>query len=80
MKKIILSSLSSTLLCFSAISFTHAAEEATMSKAEMQLQMKVCSKKKQGEWVTYNHKGVTFNGSCEPNENGKLKFTPPMPK
>ncbi|MNY80022.1 hypothetical protein D3C86_2209010 [compost metagenome] len=50
-----------------------------MSKAEMQKQIRVCVKKQQGEWVAYNHNGVIFNGTCQPNENGKLQFKAPAP-
>lgn len=61
---------------FSGVTFTHAADT---SKAETQKQIRVCAKKQQGEWVSYNHNGVTFNGTCQPNENGKLQFKAPAP-
>jgi len=45
----------------------------------MQKELRACVKKQQGEWVSYSHNGVTFNGTCEPNENGKLQFKAPAP-
>ena len=70
--------LSTSLLCMVGMSFAHAADEGS-SQAEVKKQIQVCNKKKQGEWVSYANKGVTFNGTCEPNENGKLQFTFPAP-
>ena len=70
--------ITASLLSCVAFSFAHAADENT-SKAEMKKQIQVCTKKKQGDWVTYANKGVTFNGTCEPNENGKLQFSFPAP-
>ena len=55
---------------FSGVTFTHAADT---SKAETQNKFEYVQKQ-QGEWVSYNHNGVTFNGTCQPNENGKLQF------
>ena len=70
--------IATTLLSFVTFSFAHAAEE-NASKAEVKKQIQICSKKKQGDWVVYANKGVTFNGTCEPNAEGKLQFTFPAP-
>lgn len=70
--------IAATLLSFVTFSFAHAAEE-NASKAEVKKQIQVCSKKKQGDWVVYANKGVTFNGTCQPNADGKLQFTFPAP-
>lgn len=70
--------LSTALLCMVGMSFAHAADEES-SKAEVKKQIQVCNKKKQGEWITYANKGVTFNGTCEPNAEDKLQFTFPAP-
>ena len=56
-----------------------ASHTADSSKSEMQKQLRACAKKRQGEWVSYSHNGATFNGTCEPNENGKLQFKAPAP-
>ncbi|MEQ1135245.1 hypothetical protein [Acinetobacter seifertii] len=56
---------------------THHAADS--SKSEMQKQLRACAKKRQGEWVSYSHNGATFNGTCQPNENGKLQFKAPAP-
>ncbi|MEQ1120692.1 hypothetical protein [Acinetobacter seifertii] len=56
---------------------THHADDS--SKSEMQKQLRACAKKRQGEWVSYSHNGATFNGTCQPNENGKLQFKAPAP-
>ncbi len=86
MKNIMLKTFSTSLICLLSIGFANAAEHKTKAKKaepqniETQLELKACSKKKEGEWVSYSYKGVTFNGSCQPNANGKLQFTPPMPK
>jgi len=74
MSKVIVTSLLSCI----AFSLAHAADE-NISKADVKKQIQICAKKKQGEWVTYANKGVTFNGTCEPNENGKLQFSVPAP-
>ena len=59
--------------------FSVAHADETFSKAEINKQIQICSKKKQGDWVTFANKGVTFNGTCEQNENGKLQFSFPAP-
>ena len=56
-----------------------AANAADISKAEAQTQVRICKGKQQGAWVSYNFKGVLFNGTCEPNENGALQFKAPGP-
>ena len=68
-----------SLISCAVISFAHAEEE-NASKAEVKKQVQICAKKKQGDWVTYANKGVTYNGACEPNENGKLQFSFPSPQ
>lgn len=75
MKTTMLKILTASLICFSGVTFTHAADT---SKAEMQNKFESVQKQ-QGEWVSYNHNGVTFNGTCQPNENGKLQFKAPAP-
>lgn len=70
--------LAATLFSCFAFSFAHAADENS-SKAEVKKQIQVCAKKKQGDWVVYANRGVTFNGTCEPNADGKLQFTFPAP-
>nr|WP_171493593.1 hypothetical protein [Acinetobacter soli] len=52
---------------------------AEMTKAETNAQIKACMKKKQGDWASYGYKGVTFNGTCQPNADGKLQFKAPAP-
>lgn len=69
--------VSSTVLCLAAFSFVQA--HANTSDAVVKKQIQICNKKKQGDWVVYANKGVTFNGTCEPNENGKLQFRFPAP-
>ena len=64
--------ISSALLCVATVSFAHAKDTASQNEVKKQIQ--ICSKKKQGDWVVYANKGVIFNGTCEPNENGKLQF------
>lgn len=97
MKTTMLKILTASLLCFSGVTFTHAATNHTAksthtaksskiashtadsSKSVAQKELRACVKKQQGEWVSYSHNGVTFNGTCEPNENGKLQFKAPAP-
>lgn len=78
MKNTISKVIATSLLSCLAFSFAHAADE-NASKAEVNKQIQVCKNKKQGDWVVYANKGVTYNGSCEPNANGKLQFTFPAP-
>ncbi|MBO8215245.1 hypothetical protein [Acinetobacter nosocomialis] len=54
----------------------HAAESGT---SVTQKELRACAKKRQGDWVSYSHNGATFNGTCQPNENGKLQFKAPAP-
>lgn len=85
MKKAISTTLSVLTLCLMTASFANAAT-AKKAKAkaesggnETQLQVKACNKKKAGDWVSYGYKGVTFNGVCQANADGKLQFTAPAP-
>ena len=79
MKSIVSKMVQASLISCAVISFAHAEEE-NVSKAEVKKQVQICAKKKQGDWVTYANKGVTYNGACEPNENGKLQFSFPSPQ
>ncbi|MDS7967687.1 MULTISPECIES: hypothetical protein [Acinetobacter] len=94
MKSTMLKILTASLLCFSGVTLTHAATNHTAKsthtakttkhaaesgKSVMQKELRACAKKRQGEWVSYSHNGVTFNGTCQPNENGKLQFKAPAP-
>ncbi|WP_343568215.1 hypothetical protein [Acinetobacter sp.] len=94
MKSTMLKILTASLLCFSGVTLTHAAtnhtaksthtakttKHATESGSSVtQKELRACAKKRQGEWVSYSHNGVTFNGTCQPNENGKLQFKAPAP-
>ncbi|ENX43111.1 MULTISPECIES: hypothetical protein [unclassified Acinetobacter] len=63
-------------LCFSVAA--HADTKATQDQQTKKYQQ-VCKGKKQGDPVSFAYKGVVFNGSCEPNEAGKLAFQPPTP-
>ncbi|WP_445536072.1 hypothetical protein [Acinetobacter sp. G18] len=66
----------STHMAKSSKTTHHSADS---SKLVMQKELRACAKKRQGEWVSYSHNGVTFNGTCQPNENGKLQFKAPAP-
>ncbi len=75
MKTTMLKILTASLICFQA-SLLHTL----LTRAKPKLKNKFeCVQKQQGEWVSYNHNGVTFNGTCQPNENGKLQFKVPAP-
>ena len=78
MKNIMLKTIAVSALLLGGMTLANA-EEATVSTAETNAQVKACAKKKQGDWATYGYKGVTFNGTCQPNENGKLQFKAPAP-
>lgn len=78
MKNIMLKTIAVSALLLGGMTLANA-EEATVSKAETNAQVKACAKKKQGDWATYGYNGVTFNGTCQPNENGKLQFKAPAP-
>lgn len=75
------------MVCMAALCMTgfNAAQAATHAKkttratSEEAKQLAVCAKKSAGTPVMYSHGGVTFNGYCQPNANGKLQFMPPMP-
>ena len=77
MYKSIIKMMAAAAVISTGFSVAHADE--TFSKAEINKQIQICSKKKQGDWVTFANKGVTFNGTCEQNENGKLQFSFPAP-
>ena len=65
--------LSVSALCMAGFGVVHAADPHD------QKQVAVCKKKSEGAQVSYAHKGVIYNGTCQPSDNGKLKFKPPMP-
>lgn len=65
--------LSVSALCMAGFGVVHAADPHD------QKQVAVCKKKSEGAHVSYAHKGVIYNGTCQPSDNGKLKFKPPMP-
>lgn len=65
--------LSVSALCMSAFGIVHAAD------AHEKKQISVCKSKSEGTPVTYAYKGVIYNGTCQPADDGKLKFQPPMP-
>lgn len=71
--------LISSFLC--SLCFTLAAQTHAKSNVETQTQkfQQICKSKKQGDMVSFAYKGVIFNGTCEPNQAGKLIFQPPMP-
>ncbi len=77
MYKLTIKMMAAAAVISTGFSVAHADE--TFSKAEINKQIQICSKKKQGDWVTFANKGVTFNGTCEQNENGKLQFSFPAP-
>ncbi|MFW1649384.1 hypothetical protein [Acinetobacter nosocomialis] len=94
MKTTMLKILTASLLCFSGVTLTHAATNhnaksshtaktskhaAESSTSVTQKELRACAKKRQGDWVSYSHNGATFNGTCQPNENGKLQFKAPAP-
>lgn len=90
MKNIVIKSLSASLICLMSIGVANAAPQHQKAKAtkatktekvsnETRLQINACNKKQQGEWTKYSYQGVTFNGTCEQNENGKLQFKSPTP-
>ncbi|ENX21985.1 hypothetical protein F892_01225 [Acinetobacter vivianii] len=74
--KLLFSSLICSL-CFSVAA--HAADTKATQDQQAKKYQQVCKGKKQGDPVSFAYKGVVFNGSCEPNEAGKLVFQPPMP-
>ncbi len=74
--KLLFSSLICSL-CFSVAA--HAADTKATQDQQAKKYQQVCKGKKQGDPVSFAYKGVVFNGSCEPNEAGKLAFQPPMP-
>ena len=69
----LIKALSVSALCMSAFGVVHAED------AHEQKQISVCKKKSEGTQVSYAFKGVIYNGTCQPSDDGKLKFQPPMP-
>lgn len=69
----LMKALSVSALCMSAFGIVHAAD------AHEKKQISVCKNKSEGTPVTYAYKGVIYNGTCQPADDGKLKFQPPMP-
>ncbi|MCJ8147030.1 hypothetical protein MKI79_08970 [Acinetobacter sp. A3.8] len=69
----LMKALSVSALCMSAFGVVHAAD------AHEKKQISVCKSKSEGTPVTYAYKGVIYNGTCQPADDGKLKFQPPMP-
>lgn len=69
----LMKALSVSALCMSAFGIAHAAD------AHEKKQISVCKSKSEGTPVTYAYKGVIYNGTCQPADDGKLKFQPPMP-
>ncbi|OUY08316.1 hypothetical protein [Acinetobacter populi] len=76
MKSMILKAACLSALCYSGMALAATDE---LSKAEVQKQIQVCNKKTAGDLVSYAYKGVTFNGTCQQNAEGKLQFQPPVP-
>ena len=79
MKNIMLKAIAVSALLVGGMTLANA-DEVKISKAETSAQIKACAKKKQGDWTTYSYKGTTFNGTCQPNEAGKLEFKAPAPQ
>ena len=71
--------LFSTLLCSLCLAVTAQVNAKLTIDAQAQKYQQVCKSKKQGDMVSFAYKGVVYNGTCEPNEAGKLAFQPPMP-
>ena len=69
----LMKALSVSALCMSVFGVVHAAD------AHEKKQISVCKSKSEGTPVTYAYKGVIYNGTCQPTDDGKLKFQPPMP-
>ncbi|WP_374294184.1 hypothetical protein [Acinetobacter sp.] len=69
----LIKALSVSALCMTAFGVVHAAD------AHEKKQISVCKSKSEGTPVTYAYKGVIYNGTCQPADDGKLKFQPPMP-
>lgn len=74
-KKLLISSFLCSL-CFTLAAQTHAKSNLD---AQTQKFQQICKSKKQGDMVSFADKGVIFNGTCEPNQTGKLTFQPPIP-
>ena len=71
--------LISSFLCSLCLAVTAQVNAKSTVDAQTQKYQQVCKGKKQGDMISFAYKGVVFNGTCEPNEAGKLAFHPPMP-
>ncbi|RZF51677.1 hypothetical protein EXE30_10725 [Acinetobacter halotolerans] len=71
--------LLSSLICGLFFTVTAQANAKTATDPLTQKYQQVCKGKKQGDAVSFAHKGVVFNGACESDENNKLSFQPPTP-
>ena len=71
--------LISSFLCSLCLAVTAQVHAKSTVDAQTQKYQQVCKSKKQGDMVSFAYKGVVYNGTCEPNEAGKLAFQPPMP-
>ncbi|WP_109440581.1 hypothetical protein [Acinetobacter haemolyticus] len=71
--------LLSSLICGLCLTVTAQANTKTAADQLTQKHQQVCKGKKQGDAVSFAHKGVVFNGTCQNDENDKLIFQPPMP-
>ena len=69
----------SSLICGLCFTVAAQANAKTTQDPQTQKYQQVCKGKKQGDMVSFAYKGVVYNGTCEPNESGKLAFQPPMP-
>ena len=71
--------LISSFLCSLCLAVTAQVNAKSTVDAQTQKYQQICKSKKQGDMVSFAYKGVIYNGTCEPNEAGKLVFQPPMP-
>ena len=71
--------LISSFLCSLCLAVTAQVNAKSTVDAQTQKYQQVCKSKKQGDMVSFAYKGVVYNGTCEPNESGKLAFQPPTP-
>ena len=69
--------LFSCLIC--GLFLSPATQAKTNSDVQTHKYQQVCKGKKSGDMISFAHKGVIFNGVCQPNAAGKLIFQPPTP-
>ena len=69
--------LFSCLIC--GLFLSPASQAKTNSDVQTHKYQQVCKGKKSGDMISFAHKGVIFNGVCQPNAAGKLIFQPPTP-